>query len=92
METPANPTLRLIDIAELARRVREVKADIIIAVDNTLMTPLLQRPLDLGADVVFYSCSKYIGGHGDIIMGAVTTNSDDIYRRIKDNLSSKYST
>ncbi len=89
LESPVNPTLDLVDIAEVVRQVRAVRADIIISVDNTFMTPILQRPLDLGADVSVYSCSKYLGGHGDIIMGAVTTNSVELKRRIHKNLECK---
>lgn len=72
VETPANPTLRITDlrrIVELAHR-----HGAIVAVDNTFMTPVLQRPLTLGADVVVQSATKYLAGHSDLLAGAVTTN------------------
>ncbi len=78
IETPTNPMLRLIDIAGVAEALRSVgsgvsRADdgIILAVDNTFATPALQRPLALGADLVIHSTTKYIGGHSDVIGGAV---------------------
>lgn len=72
VETPANPTLRITDlrrIVELAHR-----HGAIVAVDNTFMTPVLQRPLELGADVVVQSATKYLAGHSDLLAGVVTTN------------------
>lgn len=71
VETPANPTLKLADIAALARRARA--AGVRLAVDNTFLTPVLQRPLELGADVVLYSTTKYLEGHNVAVGGAVTT-------------------
>ena len=74
VETPANPTNELIDIercARLARRFSRSKKTVILAVDNTYMGPLWQHPLSLGADLVLYSATKYIGGHSDVIAGAV---------------------
>lgn len=70
LETPANPTLDVSDIQEIAEVAH--KKDILVVVDNTFMTPYLQRPLDLGADLVVYSATKYLNGHGDVIAGAVT--------------------
>ncbi len=67
LETPANPTLAISDIREISRIAHEAGA--LLAVDNTFATPFFQRPLQLGADVVVESCTKYIGGHGDLLGG-----------------------
>ncbi len=72
VETPTNPTMKLIDISEVVKHTKSINPKIIIVVDNTFCSPYLQSPLLLGADVVFNSCSKYIGGHSDLIGGAVT--------------------
>jgi methionine-gamma-lyase len=69
-ETPANPNLRVIDIAAIAAIARKVNA--LTVVDNTFATPALQRPLEHGADLVVHSATKYLGGHGDLIAGVVT--------------------
>lgn len=76
IETPTNPTLRLVDIAAVARKVRQVRAEQetkwpILVVDNTFLSPVFQNPLLLGADLVTHSVSKYLNGHSDVIMGAV---------------------
>ena len=77
IETPTNPMLRLLDIAAIAREVQALNANratdkhISLAVDNTFATPVLQRPIDLGADLVVHSTTKYLGGHSDVIGGAV---------------------
>lgn len=75
-ETPANPNLRVIDIAEIAAIGHSVGA--IVVVDNTFATPILQRPLELGADVVVHSGTKYLGGHGDLIGGVAVSTRDRI--------------
>lgn len=85
IETPTNPTLKIIDIKAIAAVCRE--KNIILVADNTFFTPFLQNPLDLGATIVIHSCTKYIGGHSDIIMGAVMTNNEDIYKKLKKNAS-----
>jgi cystathionine beta-lyase/cystathionine gamma-synthase len=69
LETPTNPLMRLSDIAACAEITRE--ADVLLAVDNTFATPYLQRPLELGADLVVHSSTKYLGGHSDLIGGVV---------------------
>lgn len=76
VETPTNPTMKIIDIAAMAEVAREGK--VILAVDNTFATPALQRPLELGADVVMHSVTKYLGGHSDVVMGALVTADEDI--------------
>lgn len=77
-ETPTNPLLKITDIAEVVRIVRDFNKDIIIVVDNTFMTPFFQRPLELGADIVMHSLTKYINGHSDVLMGSAMTNRQDL--------------
>ncbi|MGA2400336.1 MAG: cystathionine gamma-synthase [Syntrophobacteraceae bacterium] len=81
LESPTNPLLHLSDIEEIARLCREHA--IILAVDNTFATPYIQRPLTLGADIVVHSTTKYIGGHSDVVGGAVITDSDAIFQQVK---------
>jgi len=69
LETPTNPTLRCVDIAGLAHKAH--KRGITVVVDNTFATPILQQPLDLGADLVVHSATKYLGGHSDLTAGAI---------------------
>ncbi len=80
VETPTNPTMSIIDIAGLAKLVKNSNA--ILAVDNTFATPFVQRPLELGADVVMHSVTKYLGGHSDVVMGALVTSNDEIASEI----------
>ncbi|WP_293010079.1 MULTISPECIES: methionine gamma-lyase [unclassified Oscillibacter] len=77
-ETPCNPTMKVIDIAEIARIAHEFNPSIRVIVDNTFCSPYLQRPLELGADVVVHSATKYINGHGDVIAGFVVGSADFI--------------
>jgi len=74
IETPTNPLLKIIDIEEITALCREKK--ITSAVDNTFASPYLQNPLDMGADIVMHSVTKYLGGHSDTVMGALITNDD----------------
>lgn len=83
METPTNPTMKVMDIRAVASAVKQLDPTCIVAVDNTFMTPILQSPLELGADLVMHSASKYLGGHSDIIMGAIMANDDKIYEELK---------
>jgi cystathionine gamma-synthase len=80
LETPTNPNLNLIDIEAAAKAAHEVGA--IVVVDNTFASPYLQRPLELGADIVLHSTTKYIGGHSDLIGGFVATNDPTIAERL----------
>jgi len=77
-ETPVNPNMRVIDIAAVSALVKDYSSDIKIMVDNTYCTPALQRPLTLGADLVVHSATKYLGGHGDLIAGAVVGDAETI--------------
>lgn len=71
LETPTNPLMKIADIQEITKVVKSKSQDILIAVDNTFATPYLQQPLDLGADIVMHSATKYLGGHSDLVMGAL---------------------
>ncbi len=83
LESPTNPLLVLADIAEIAQRVRRAAENILIAVDNTFATPYLQQPLALGADVVVHSTTKYLGGHSDVVGGAVIVRDEALYEPLK---------
>ncbi len=76
VETPTNPMMNIIDIAAVAQVAKNANA--MLAVDNTFASPYLQNPLDLGADVVMHSVTKYLGGHSDVIMGALVTSNETI--------------
>jgi len=80
-ETPTNPMMNIIDI-EMASKVAKSHG-VLIAVDNTFATPYLQRPLDLGVDIVMHSATKYLSGHSDLILGAVVVNDSDLNKRLK---------
>jgi cystathionine gamma-lyase len=77
VETPTNPTMQIIDIKGVAAISK--KHNITLAVDNTFATPYLQNPLALGADIVMHSVTKYLGGHSDVVMGALVTNDEKLY-------------
>ena len=81
LETPTNPLLCLSDIAALAQIAHEAGAW--LAVDNTFASPVLQRPLQMGADFVVHSTTKYIAGHSDVVGGAMALNDDEAYERLK---------
>jgi len=79
-ETPTNPMMNIIDIKALAEVAK--KHDILFGVDNTFATPYLQRPLDLGADIVMHSATKYLGGHSDVVMGALVVKDKELADRL----------
>lgn len=79
-ETPTNPMLNIIDIKALSKIAKKNK--LILVVDNTFATPYLQRPLDLGADIVMHSLTKYMGGHSDVVMGAAICKDDAIAEKL----------
>ncbi|XP_017778236.1 PREDICTED: putative cystathionine gamma-lyase 2 [Nicrophorus vespilloides] len=81
LETPTNPTLKVIDIRAVAALSKE--KNIILAVDNTFLTPYFQRPLELGADLSTYSLTKYMNGHTDVIMGAILTNNQQYHEKLR---------
>ncbi len=80
LETPTNPMMNIIDINSINKQVGD--KDILIAVDNTFATPCLQLPLDLGADITLHSATKYLGGHSDVVMGAIVVNDKDLAERL----------
>jgi len=80
LETPTNPMMNIVDIkgaAAIAKR-----HNLILGVDNTFASPALQNPMDLGADIVMHSVTKYLGGHSDVVMGALAMNDDILYQRL----------
>ncbi len=80
LETPTNPTLKLVDIRKISAMAKS--RGIIVAVDNTFLSPYFQRPIELGADIVIHSATKYIGGHSDMVGGVMATNRDDLGERL----------
>jgi cystathionine gamma-synthase len=81
LESPSNPAMELADLAAIAEVAHA--ADAYVVVDNTFATPILQQPLDLGADLVVHSATKYIAGHSDVLMGAIVTRDDSLYDVLK---------
>ncbi|KAI8084684.1 Cys/Met metabolism PLP-dependent enzyme-domain-containing protein [Halteromyces radiatus] len=80
LETPTNPTMRITDIAEIAKYTHDHGS--ILVVDNTFLTPYFQNPLALGADIVMHSATKYINGHSDVLMGLALTNDETLYKNL----------
>jgi len=87
-ETPTNPLLKIVDIEEVCKIVKDESSEAIVVVDNTFASPYNQRPLKMGVDIVVHSTTKYIGGHSDIIGGAIVTNNEEIYNKLRANLIS----
>ncbi|MFT3888847.1 MAG: cystathionine gamma-synthase [Arachnia sp.] len=81
IETPSNPLLRITDIRATAAAAHAVGA--LVAVDNTFLSPLLQRPIELGADLVLHSTTKFLNGHSDVVGGAVVTATQDLHERMR---------
>lgn len=81
LETPSNPLLHLVEIAQIAAAAHAAGA--LVAVDSTFATPLLQSPLELGADLVVHSATKFIGGHADLLLGVVATGDADLHARLQ---------
>ncbi|HLU87427.1 MAG TPA: cystathionine gamma-synthase [Taishania sp.] len=79
-ETPTNPTMKIIDIEALSSIAKQ--NNIIMVADNTFASPYLQNPLDLGADIVMHSVTKYLGGHSDVVMGTLITNSEELHQKL----------
>ena len=74
LESPTNPLIKIIDIPSITRLTREISPGAIVAVDNTMLSPYLQRPLEMGVDIVYESATKYLGGHHDIMAGVIGVN------------------
>ncbi len=83
LETPTNPLMKLCDIREISKIARE--RNILTVVDNTFASPYFQKPLELGADIVIHSTTKYINGHSDSVGGAIMLNNEEIYEKLKFN-------
>ncbi|KAI6122182.1 cystathionine beta-lyase [Pisolithus croceorrhizus] len=82
LESPTNPLLKIVDIATIAKEVKERVPAALVVVDNTMMSPFLQRPLEHGADIVYDSATKYLSGHHDLMAGVITCNRDDVAKQI----------
>lgn len=80
VETPTNPMMNIVDIAEMAKVAK--KHNLLLAVDNTFATPYLQQPLNLGADIVMHSATKYLGGHSDVVMGALVVKEKTLAEKL----------
>jgi cystathionine gamma-lyase len=80
LETPTNPLMNIVDIAAFTALAKQ--KNILVAVDNTFASPYLQTPLDLGADIVMHSVTKYLGGHSDVVMGALVMNDENLYKEL----------
>lgn len=80
VETPTNPLMNIVDIAACVAIARE--RNVLVAVDNTFASPYLQNPLDLGADIVMHSVTKYLSGHSDVVMGALAMNDEKLYQEL----------
>ena len=82
LETPTNPLMKIADIEAVSKLVKDYDDSILISVDNTFATPYLQQPLNLGADIVMHSATKYLGGHSDLIMGALMVKDPELAEQI----------
>lgn len=82
IETPTNPMLNIVDIKQLVKKVKEKRRNILVCVDNTFASPYLQNPLDLGADLVLHSATKYINGHSDVILGLIVTSKPKLAEKL----------
>ena len=80
IETPTNPMMNIFDIAEIAKIAK--KHNLLLGVDNTFASPYLQNPIDLGADIVMHSATKYLGGHSDVVMGALVCNDNQLAEKL----------
>jgi len=80
LETPTNPNLTITDIEKVAKITHQHNS--LLLVDNTFMSPFFQRPLSLGADIVYHSVSKYINGHSDVIGGVIVLNDEELYKKL----------
>jgi cystathionine gamma-lyase/cystathionine beta-lyase len=79
-ETPTNPTLKIVDIVAVSKIAKD--NNLTLCIDNTFASPYLQNPLDLGADIVMHSATKYLGGHSDVVMGALITKNQELHDRL----------
>lgn len=82
IETPTNPLLKLADIKKISTLVHDYDPSIMVLVDNTFATSYFQRPLELGADFVLHSLTKYMNGHSDVVMGCIMMNNEEYYKQL----------
>lgn len=82
LETPTNPLMNVVDIAGVTSAVKAIRKDILVCADNTFASPYLQLPLELGADIVMHSATKYLGGHSDVIHGCLMLNDQSLYEQL----------
>lgn len=83
IETPTNPTLKLVDIRAVCDLAKRLNPSVIIVVDNTFSSAYFQNPLELGADIVLHSLTKYMNGHSDVVMGAIMLNDEELHTRMR---------
>ena len=82
LESPTNPTLTVIDVPEVVKITKNFNKDILVVVDNTFLSPYNFKPLDYGVDISLESCTKYINGHSDVVMGCVSVNDEELYQKL----------
>ncbi|GMF05822.1 unnamed protein product [Ambrosiozyma monospora] len=82
LESPTNPLIKVVDLKSIADYAHSVNPNALVVFDNTMMTPLLMKPLELGADIQYESATKYLNGHHDIMAGIIATNSEDLAKRL----------
>ncbi|ORY84390.1 cystathionine beta-lyase-like protein [Protomyces lactucae-debilis] len=82
LETPTNPLLKIADLPALAAAAKKANPEVIVVVDNTVMSPLLQQPLTLGCDIHYESATKYLNGHHDVMAGIIAVNDEALYKRL----------
>lgn len=82
LETPTNPLMKIVDIEAIVKETKAQNPNILVAVDNTFATPYIQQPLNIGADIVMHSATKYLGGHSDLIMGALIVKDVKIAKEL----------
>ncbi|MGH1398494.1 MAG: cystathionine gamma-synthase [Alphaproteobacteria bacterium] len=83
IETPSNPVMRIADIQLISDKVKQLNSDALVVVDNTFLSPMLQQPLKLGADIVWHSNTKFLNGHSDVVGGSVITNNAELLDTLK---------
>ena len=83
LETCSNPLVKMTDLRDVSDRVHRYNPKIIVAVDNTFLSPYVVRPLEHGVDLVMHSVTKYLGGHTDIVMGCLSTNNEELHGKLR---------
>ncbi|WP_185876896.1 trans-sulfuration enzyme family protein [Blattabacterium cuenoti] len=83
LESPTNPTLKISDIEYISKKSKDINPKILVVVDNTFASPAIQNPLNLGADIIIHSATKYLAGHSDVLAGLITVKNPDLYDELK---------